>query len=64
MFYWLKITRGEVAVDMTKVECSLAMGSPKRINEIPEQGGMREYWYYDGGAYLFFVDGLLRQFRR
>lgn len=61
---WLKITRGEVAVDMTKVECSLAMGSPKRINEIPEQGGMREYWYYDGGAYLFFVDGLLRQFRR
>ena len=61
---WLKITRGEVAEGMTKVECGLAMGSPKRINEIPDQRGMREYWYYDGGTYLYFVDGLLRQFRR
>jgi hypothetical protein len=40
------------------------MGSPRRISERPDQGGMREYWYYDGGCYLFFVDGLLSQFRR
>lgn len=61
---WDHITRGQVVEGMTKVECSLALGSPKRINEIPDQRGMREYWYYDGGSYLYFVDGLLNQFRR
>lgn len=61
---WLRITRGEVVVGMTKEECRLALGSPNRINENPDQGGMREYWYYDGGSYLYFVDGLLSQFRR
>lgn len=61
---WERITRGEVVEGMTKAECSLAIGSPVRINEIPDQRGMREYWYYDGGSYLYFVDGLLKQFRR
>lgn len=61
---WERIKRAQVAVGMTKEECRLAMGNPKRINENPEQGGMREYWYYDGGAYLFFMNGLLSQFRR
>ena len=61
---WELITNAKVVEGMTKEECRLALGSPKRINEIPEQSGMREYWYYDGGAYLFFVDGMLRQFRR
>lgn len=62
--HWLLITRGQVAEGMTKEECRLALGSPKRINERPDQAGMREYWYYDGGAYLYFVDGLLSQFRK
>lgn len=61
---WELITRGQVTIGMTKEECRLALGSPKRINENPDQGGMREYWYYDGGSYLYFVDGLLSQFRR
>lgn len=61
---WELITRGKVVEGMTKVECSLALGSPKRINEVPDQRGMREYWYYDGGSYLYFEDGLLKQFRR
>lgn len=61
---WLRITRGQVVEGMTKEECRLSLGSPKRINERPDQGGMREYWYYDGGSYLYFEDGLLRQFRR
>ncbi len=61
---WERITRGQVVEGMTKEECRLALGSPKRINENPDQGGMREYWYYDGGSYLYFVDGLLNQFRR
>ena len=61
---WSLITRGQVAEGMTKEECRLALGSPIRINERPDQAGMREYWYYDGGAYLYFVDGLLSQFRK
>lgn len=61
---WERITRGQVAEGMTKQECQLAMGDPKTINRNPDQGGMREYWYYDGGSYLYFVDGLLSQFRR
>ena len=61
---WSRITRGEVSVGMTKEECLLSLGNPKRISTNPDQGGLREYWYYDGGSYLFFVDGLLNQFRR
>ena len=61
---WERITRAQVAEGMTKEECRLSLGAPKRVNERPDQGGMREYWYYDGGSYLYFVDGLLSQFRR
>lgn len=61
---WERITRAQVIMGMTKQECLLALGSPRRINEFPDQSGLREYWYYDGGSYLFFVDGLLTQFRR
>ncbi len=61
---WERITRGQLAVGMTKEECRLSVGAPKRISENPDQGGMREYWYYDGGSYLYFVDGLLSQYRR
>jgi len=61
---WSHIQHGQVAVGMTKQECRLSLGTPNRISENPEQGGMREYWYYDGGAYLFFMNGLLSQFRK
>lgn len=61
---WELITLSRVVEGMTKEECRLALGSPKRINQNPDQSGMREYWYYDGGSYLYFVDGLLSQFRR
>lgn len=61
---WRLITRGQVIEGMTKEECLLSLGTPKRIAERPDQGGLKEYWYYDGGSYLYFVDGLLSQFRR
>lgn len=61
---WELITRGQLAEGMTKEECRLSLGAPKRISERPDQGGMREYWYYDGGAYLYFVDGLLSNYRK
>ncbi len=60
---WQRIINGRVAVGMTKEECRLAKGAPKSISEIPDQRGMREYWLYDGGSYLFFVDGLLSESR-
>lgn len=61
---WGLITRSRVVEGMTKEECRLALGKPNSINEIPDPSGMKEYWYYDGGAYLYFVDGLLNKFRR
>jgi hypothetical protein len=61
---WELITRSRVVEGMTKEECRLALGKPNSINENPDPSGMKEYWYYDGGSYLYFVDGLLNQFRR
>lgn len=61
---WNHIVLGTVQEDMTKEECQLSMGAPKSINRLPEQGGMREYWYYDGGVVLYFEDGLLKTNRR
>ena len=60
---WQRIVAGKVAEGMNKEECRLAMGSPKNLTQLPDQSGLREYWYYDGGRYLFFVDGLLKEFR-
>ena len=60
---WARIVDGKVAVGMTKQECRLSMGNPKTVNQLPDQTGLREYWHYDGGRYLFFVDGLLKEFR-
>lgn len=61
---WNLIVHGEVAVSMTKEECRLAKGAPKSISRQPNQAEVREYWYYDGGSYLMFVDGLLSNFRK
>lgn len=60
---WTLITRGEVAVGMTKAECRLSRGAPTRIVTMPDQGGLRERWLYEGGSYLYFVDGRLDSFR-
>ncbi len=62
--HWSLIINGQVVESMTKEECRLAKGAPKSISSLPDQTGVKEYWYYDGGSYLFFVDGLLRQFRK
>ena len=60
---WDNIVNGKIAEGMTKEECRLAMGNPVNVRQLPDQSGLREYWYYDGGRYLFFVDGLLKEFR-
>lgn len=61
---WNHIVHGTVQPDMTKEECRLSMGAPKSVNTRPDQNGLKEYWYYDGGIYLYFEDGLLKNFRR
>ena len=61
---WTRITIGVVVEGMNKLECRLAKGAPKTINRNPSQDGMREYWYYDGGSYLYFADDILRGFRK
>ena len=60
---WARIVEGKVAEGMTKEECRLSFGAPKTVSQRPDQTGLREYWYYDGGRYLFFVDGLLKEYR-
>lgn len=60
---WTLITRGELAEGMTKGECRLSRGAPARIVSLPDQGGLRERWLYQGGSYLYFVDGRLTEFR-
>ena len=49
---------------MTKEACRLALGMPKQVNQVPDPSGMREYWYYDDGRFLQFVDGLLKSYRK
>lgn len=61
---WAHIERCEIVDEMTKEECKLAKGTPKSISQQPDQSGLREYWYYDDGTYLFFQDGKLKSFKR
>lgn len=61
---WQRIVHGQIALEMTKEECRLAMGNPSSINQLPDQTGLKEYWYYDGGRFLYFQDGILKKFRK
>ena len=48
---------------MTKAECKLSLGNPNEVKKIPTYSGLREQWIYNSGAYLYFVDGLLSEYR-
>ena len=61
---WERIINGQIAVGMTKDECSLSLGNPSSIERMPTHGGMYERWSYDNGEYVIFEDGLLVQFRQ
>lgn len=61
--HWQCIMRGEVMVGMNKDECRLALGRPHRAREIPTYSGLKEEWYYNSGAYLYFEDGKLSRYR-
>lgn len=61
---WEHIVNGNVALEMTKDECRLALGNPNNIQERPTYDGLQEYWFYGDGMYLMFFDGLLKQYRK
>ena len=56
---WQCIVAGKVKTGMTKDEVRLSLGNPSSINQRPTYEGVREYWYYPDGRYLYFEDGLL-----
>ena len=61
---WQNIVNGNVALEMTKEECRLSLGTPNNIQERPTYDGLQEYWFYGDGMYLMFFDGLLKQYRK
>ena len=61
---WLAITEARLMQGMTKTECRLSIGIPAEIKKIPTYSGLKEQWLYNSGAYLFFSDGLLEEFRQ
>ena len=56
---WQCIVAGKVKAGMTKDEVRLSLGSPSSVNQRPSHEGVREYWYYPDGRYLYFEDGVL-----
>ncbi len=61
---WQAITEARLLQGMTKVECRLSIGTPSEVKKIPTYSGLKEQWLYNSGAYLFFSDGLLEEFRQ
>lgn len=61
---WKLITSGQIRKGMTKEECRLSWGRPNEVKRIPTYSGLKEQWFYNTGAYLFFEDGLLTEFRQ
>lgn len=61
---WNLIIKGKVAQGMTKDECRLSLGAPNNIDKVPTYSGLKEFWQYEDGTYLIFMDGLLDTFRK
>lgn len=61
---WQAITENRLLLGMTKNECRLSIGVPAEVNKIPTYNGVKEQWLYNSGAYLFFNDGVLEEFRQ
>ena len=60
---WCAITESRIIKGMTKNECRLSIGLPAEVNKIATYNGIKEQWLYNNGAYLFFSDGVLEEFR-
>ena len=60
---WEAITESRLLKGMNKIECRLSIGLPAEVSKIPTYNGLKEQWLYNNGAYLFFSDGVLEEFR-
>ncbi len=60
---WQLICSGKIALEMTREECRLALGSPSEVERTAAYNGIIERWSYENGAILYFTDGLLTRFR-
>lgn len=56
---WQKIINSRVDIGMTKLEATLALGSPANIDRGHDHSSAYERWRYSDGVYLIFEDGLL-----
>lgn len=56
---WHNIINSKVATGMTKLEATLALGSPSSIDRGHNHTSAYERWNYSDGIYLIFEDGLL-----
>ncbi len=61
---WDLICRGKVALDMTRDECRLSLGTPAQVDRMAAYNGLIESWTYENGVHLVFTDGLLTRFRQ
>lgn len=61
---WQLIRRHRLAEGMTKDEARLAVGQPTDVKKRQDGSCYYEYWIFDNGAYLNFIDGVLSTFRQ
>ncbi|WP_290430572.1 hypothetical protein [Paramuribaculum intestinale] len=60
---WNNIINGRVAIDMTRDQCRMAIGSPAEIKRRTDNNYLIEIWSYENGHYLMFKDGILSAYR-
>ena len=60
---WNNIINGRVAIDMTRDQCRLAIGSPAEVKRRTDNNYLIEIWTYENGHYLMFKDGILSAYR-
>jgi hypothetical protein len=60
---WNNIINGRVAIDMTRDQCRMAIGSPAEVKRRTDNNYLIEIWTYENGHYLMFKDGILSAYR-
>lgn len=61
---WDLICKGRVREGMTKEECKLSLGNPKEVEHGHNWDNLVDYWIYDDGTYLLFIDDVLTSNRK
>lgn len=61
---WSLICHGRLAIGMTKTECKLAVGNPKEVEHGHNWDVLIDYWKYENGMFLVFIDDKLTEFKQ